>query len=479
MSSRRRDEQRVNFVVGMFVLAFGTLLIASLFLIAISEGVLTEKTSIRAHFRTVSGLTKASKVQLAGKEIGVVEEVAFIAPTYECNPISEDLGRFGATRTDDCEPSLFCATVASGASGSGGLCAELEDYIGDPKAYEGCSDDSSCGEGEKCVTREFRQRYKRVRWLGTEGVCVPFATEHRRVEVVMRIDADKLQYIRTDSRASIASNGVLGDQLVNITVGSSEVLIGPGERIQSQPSLMEDLSGFKDQIAGIIDKVDTSLAGISGLFTSLNNENTKRDLQGILANANEISRQVKDGDGLIGALFNDPQYKDEFGRTLTSIRHSAGQLDETLTTVNREAGPALRNVSKVAGDVSDVLEDIDDPNNKSVVARALHDPQLGEDAARAVSNAADAVGSAREAIDDLQVVVAEVRHSVTTGEGTIGKLLKDPKAYDDLVKLLGNIERVNVVKKLVRFVIEQDEAASSAAPSETAASTGPTGSQGE
>ena len=81
-----------------------------------------------------------------------------------------------------------------------------------------------------------------------------------------------------------------------------------------------------------------------------------------------------------------------------------------------------------------------------------------------MSNAADAVGSAREAIDDLQVVVAEVRHSVTAGEGTIGKLLKNPKAYDDLVKLLGNIERVNVVKKLVRFVIEQDEAASSARP---------------
>jgi ABC-type transporter Mla subunit MlaD len=457
--SKRRDEQRTNFVVGMFVLAFGTLLLASLFLIAISEGVLTEKTTIRAHFRTVSGLQKASKVQLAGKEIGVVEDVAFIAPTYECNPLTEDLGRFGSTRTDDCEPSLFCTPTANG-----GLCAELEDYIGDPRAYEGCTDDSSCGELEKCVSREFRQRYKRVRWAGAEGVCVPFETEHRRVEVTMRIDADKLQYIRADSRATVASNGVLGDQLINITVGTSELLVGPGERIQSQPSLMEDLSGFKDQIGGIIDKVDTSLAGISGLFTSLNNENTKRDLQGILANANEISRQVKDGDGLIGALFNDPEYKDEFGRTLKSVRHSAGQLDETLTTVNNQAGPALRNVSKVAANVNDVLEDLDDPNNKSVIARALHDPQLGEDAARAVSNAADAVGSAREAIDDLQVVVAEVRHSVTAGEGTIGKLLKDPKAYDDLVKLLGNIERVNVVKKLVRFVIEQDEAASSAAP---------------
>ncbi len=468
MAGKRRDEQRTNFVVGIFVVAFGGLLIASLFLIAISEGVLTEKTMIRAHFRTISGLAKASKVQLAGKEIGVVEEISFISPTYSCNPVSEDLGRFNETRSDDCEPSLFCAAVPGG----GGLCAELEDFNGDARAYSGCADDSSCAEGEVCVTRQFRQRYKRVRWSGTEGVCVPFSTEHRRIEVTMRIDADKLQYIRTDSRATVASNGVLGDQLINISVGGSEIVIQPGDRIQSSPSLMEELNIFKDQIGGIIDKVDTSLAGISGLFSSLNNENTKRDLQGILANANEITRQIKDGEGLVGALFNEPEYKDDFGRTLESVRHSAGQLDETLTTVNNHAGPALRNVSRAAGNVSDILEDLENPENKSVLGRALHDPQMGQDAADAVKSAAEAVDSAHEAITDLQVVVAEVRHSVTTGEGTIGKLLKDPKAYDDLVKLLGNIERVNVVKKLVRFVIEQDEAKDSGRPTAATAVSG-------
>jgi HEAT repeat protein len=188
------------------------------------------------------------------------------------------------------------------------------------------------------------------------------------------------------------------------------------------------------------------------------------DLQGILANANEISRQIKDGEGLVGALFNEPEYKDEFGRTLTSVRHSAAQLDETLSTINREAGPALRNVSRAAGNVGDILADLEDPANQSVIGRALHDPQMGQDAADAVRSAAEAVDSAQHAIGDLQVVVAEVRHSVTAGEGTIGKLLKDPKAYDDLVKLLGNIERVNVVKKLVRFVVEQDEAKDSARP---------------
>lgn len=463
---RRRDEQRTNFVVGIFVIVLGALLVGSLLLIAISEGALTEKTTIRAHFRTVSGLTKNSKVQLAGKEIGVVEEVSFISPTYDCNPISEDLGRFTETRTDDCEPSLFCASMPGGATG---LCAELEDFNGDPLAYAGCADDSSCSEGEVCVSRNFSARYKRLGWDGPEGVCVPFVTEHRRVEVTMRIDADKLEYIRIDSRATVASNGVLGDQLINLTVGTSEITVGDGGRVQSTPSLMEELNNFKNQIGGIIDKVDTSLSGISGLFSSLNNEGTKRDLQGILSNTNEITRQVAEGEGLIGALFNEPAYKDDFGETLQSVRHSAGQLDQTLSAVNRDAGPALRNVSRAAGNISDILEDLEDPNNKSVLGRALHDPQMGQDAADAVADAADAVASARDTINELQVVVAEVRHSVTAGEGTIGKLLKDPKAYDDLVKLLGNVERVNVVKKLVRFVVEQDEAKAPGRPTASVA----------
>ena len=72
---KRREEQKTNFVVGLFVIAFGGLLLASLFIIAISEGVLTEKTTIRAHFRTVSGLTKSSKVQLAGEDAERMQKI--------------------------------------------------------------------------------------------------------------------------------------------------------------------------------------------------------------------------------------------------------------------------------------------------------------------------------------------------------------------------------------------------------------------
>ena len=155
MSSRRAKERRTNLIVGVFVLALGSLGTASLFTIAVSEGWGVSKERITAHFRTVSGLTHNSKVQLAGKEIGKVVGLDFISARYECNPATEDNGAVGV-RTDDCDPFLFCSEE--------GFCANLEAFTGNEEDYrdQSCVGDTSCAEGSVCVTAPFRGRYRRV-----------------------------------------------------------------------------------------------------------------------------------------------------------------------------------------------------------------------------------------------------------------------------------------------------------------------------
>lgn len=452
--AKRKDEARVNLIVGGFVTSMTALLLGSLFIIATSEGLLEAKADVYVDFRTVTGLTRNSPVQLAGTKIGVVKEIGFASPSYPCNPLSEDLGRFGQGRTDSCDPTLFCAAEA--------LCAELETYTGMERNYEPCTKEDSCGEGEMCVNRMFTRRFKRVKWSGPEGVCVPYTTSHQRVRVTMELSEEKLVHIRDDSRATITSNGVLGDQLINISVGKGEPVVDGGT-IQATPSLMEELLFFKDRIEGITEDLDRSLAGVAGLFDSLNDDRTKGDLKGILANTNEISRQIAEGEGLVGALFNDPEYKSEFAKTLRHVRHGVEEVDAAITKMGRDVSPAVKDVRGTLRRVNETLDTVNDPKNKALASRLIHDEQLGEDVAAAVTDASEALVAARGALVDAQTVVAEVRTSLASGEGTLGKLLKDPKAYDDLVKVLGNIERNNMVKKLVRFVVEQDEASSSAA----------------
>lgn len=462
--AKRRDEARLNLIVGTTVLLGLVILLGSLFVIATQEGLLETRTTVSADFRIINGLAKNSPVQLSGVKIGVVREIHFTSPTYPCKTASEDFGRAGGGgRTDDCDPSLFCSNEA--------LCAELEPFSGAADDYDACGEGGLCGEGEQCVSRDFRRRYRRVKWNGPDGICVPYATSHRRITVIMEIAEDKLVHLREDSRATIASNGVLGDQLVNLSAGAGAPL-EPGGRIQAMPSLMEDLNDFKDSLTGITDSLDSSLASVSGLFDSLNDEKTKGDIKGILANVNEVTRQVAEGEGVVGALFSDPTYKEEVGTTLRSLRHTATEIDDTVTKVAKDVGPAVRSVKNTVDKVGTFVDGVNDKSNKSTVGLLLHDEAMGQDLKEAVAALSDTVEQVDKFAEDATAVVTSVRNAVDEGRGTLGKLIKDPKAYDDLVKLLGNMERNNVLKRVVRFVIEQDEASDSARPTAKSASGG-------
>lgn len=448
----RRDERRLNIIVGIFVLGFGVLFMASLMLIGWGKGTFKEKVTIEADFRSVSGLKKGSPVQLEGIEIGVVEDRSFVELDYSCSPASEDRGRYGAGRTDACDATMFCSPE--------GKCAELEHYSANKELHPPCDDDAQCNEDEICVTSEFRRRYRRVPWAGSTGVCASYTTEHKRIRVRLRLFAESLEHIREDSRATVSQNGLLGDQLVQISIGRGAP-IRDGGRIQSTPSLMEDIDAVRDRIDGMFVKVEETVGGISSLAAALGDERTVRNVQGLLGNANEITRQIAEGKGLVGALLNDEAYVKDFGATLRSVRDTAAGLDSfvqraksSMSKIDSNIQPLVDDGRQAIASLNRLLTDLKDPSNKSVAAKLLYDPD------------GSMVHELESTLESLHRVVA----GIESGEGTVGKLIKDPKAYDDLVKILGNIERNNTLKRLVRFVVEKDEASSSAAPA--ARSTG-------
>ena len=55
--------------------------------------------------------------------------------------------------------------------------------------------------------------------------------------------------------------------------------------------------------------------------------------------------------------------------------------------------------------------------------------------------------------DDLRAIVSNVRQ----GKGTIGALLVDPTVYEDIRSAIGNVERNEVLRALVRYSIKADE----------------------
>ena len=56
---------------------------------------------------------------------------------------------------------------------------------------------------------------------------------------------------------------------------------------------------------------------------------------------------------------------------------------------------------------------------------------------------------------DLKTIVRGLRE----GKGTLGALMADPSVYEDLKVLLGNVQRNEVLRALVRYSIKRDETA--------------------
>jgi phospholipid/cholesterol/gamma-HCH transport system substrate-binding protein len=69
-------------------------------------------------------------------------------------------------------------------------------------------------------------------------------------------------------------------------------------------------------------------------------------------------------------------------------------------------------------------------------------------------------GDGAAAMANVTAITADVRTIVANmkaGKGTVGALLVDPSIYEDMKSVLGNVQRNDVLRALVRYSIKQDE----------------------
>ncbi|MCA9700340.1 MAG: hypothetical protein KC431_22630, partial [Myxococcales bacterium] len=309
-----------------------------------------------------------------------------------------------------------------------------------------------------CVTQPFRQRYRDVRWWGQAGWCVRYATESQRIRVSMEVDADSLQHIRDDSRASVVLNGPLSNPRVNISVGGRGPQIGDGGRLQTTSSLMEDTLALKDQIDRLGEEVDRGLIGLSALTDALSDEGTKADIEALKTHVAAVKEQIRTATGLVGAVLYDPDTRSEMSRTLREVKQSAEDAQEEYTTLERKLKRTMKDVERTAGKIETLSTSLKDPDNTSLVAVLVNDQHgLSEQGTRLADNTEEALGAGREAIADMDAVLGEVMRALENREGTLGRLFYDPKPLYH-IKDPATMRRVNVVKRLSRWVIEADEA---------------------
>jgi len=131
-------------------------------------------------------------------------------------------------------------------------------------------------------------------------------TTDTTVQVGMVIQKKVQRFIRRDAKASISSDGLMGDKVITIAAGSRDTPIIADR---------DTLGSFKP--------VETE-AIMTSLKTSADNAAI------ITGNLAEISNRINRGHGALGRLLRDTSLSDNISATMRNLKSGSKKLDENM-----------------------------------------------------------------------------------------------------------------------------------------------------
>ncbi|MGW8317188.1 MAG: MlaD family protein, partial [Bacteroidales bacterium] len=179
--------------------------------------------------------------------------------------------------------------------------------------------------------------------------------DDNRVIVQMNLEEDAVQYVRRDSRASIANEGLMGSKVVIILPGSLEAEpVHPMDTLQTIEQIdvdeimrevkksSENITVVTGELITITQKINRGDGMFGKIFTDTtftrNLDQTSRNINEISGNINEISEKVSRGQGIMGKLFADSVLTGQLDSAGQSLNQVATNLMEITDKINQGEG---------------------------------------------------------------------------------------------------------------------------------------------
>jgi phospholipid/cholesterol/gamma-HCH transport system substrate-binding protein len=262
--------------------------------------------------------------------------------------------------------------------------------------------------------------------------------------------------IRTDSLAKVATKGLLGDKMIEISKGKAAESVRPNGAIKGEEP--EDMFG---KVGGMANKADATLTNVEKLTHDLSDDRLQRDLRESIAGINIVLKQVSEGEGYPHRFLTDRAEADRISHALENIDKTTSDLRGTIADVHElvarlKQGPGFAHDVVYGDGPQKQIEQFGGAAQE--VALTLKGMREGDSLAHDViyggkGHGAEALANVAAMTGDMRAIVADVR----AGKGTLGALLVDPSIYEDMKSVLGNVERNDVLRALVRYSIKQDE----------------------
>ena len=316
------------------------------------------------------------------------------------------------------------------------------------------------------------------------GVALP-AQPGGKVRVSLRIGRQFADRIRKDSEARIETQGLLGDRIVEISVGSAQTAaVQPGETLKSRDPV--DISHVIGQGAGVVKSVAALSETLRDVAEEFQKSRVMDDLGATVKTTRKVAEQVgriadraEKGPGLAHTLlYEEPialrKVNELLASTQTIIaRIERGEGAAGVLTSDRSTRAAERLLAAMerfgaladrpTGDEGLLTALLFDPKYKSVledlqrVAHNLRDVSDrvagGRGTIGGLLKDDPADGSIAQASRDLQATLTNLRaitDKLNEGEGTLGALIVDPTLYERLSSILDGASRSFLLRSFIR-----------------------------
>lgn len=215
----------------------------------------------------------------------------------------------------------------------------------------------------------------------------------RNLKLRLAIDASLRDQIRSDSKAQVRTLGLLGDKVIDISIGTPRYgALRDGDTIAVSPSL--DYEAVLAQAAGAVN-----------------------DMVGLTHDLRDLTNGILHGQGTVGQLVTNRALYDQFVTTISRTNAMLSRLQNPNGTFARLLDdPTLYNrFVGMVGSADSLVISLNDKNG--TIGKLLRDDSLYTHLVN-MAQAGDAL-----------------LKTMSSGQGPIPRLLNDPTLYDRLNKL--------------------------------------------
>ncbi|MEQ9219346.1 MAG: MlaD family protein [Cyclobacteriaceae bacterium] len=239
------------------------------------------------------------------------------------------------------------------------------------------------------------QKGNNIRFSGINIGTVKSITMTSDTSVVVSfiIKEEMNQFIRHNAVASLGTDGLLGNRIINIIPGNGNTrLIRDGDTLQVYHGIDED------EMFSLLEKTNYNVAVITNSLV-------------------DILKDVQDGKGTIGRLFSDSMLTQQINETVRNLNASSHRAISILDALDE-------NVARVNA-------------GQGTVGMLLNDTTL----ASRIYQIFDELQASTQNIEEISVAVGQMLTQVKEGPGLTGSIMNDSTMVYSLEESLENIRQ--------------------------------------